>query len=368
MTGDEHGLDGVDGGVMRGEDVCDKEVRKGVIKRSFECAERQANFTLSALRVKKDRPRRAQEPEPTASCRELREHRTLNSTLSKYRVDMPVSSSTFIPTINAITSSQDLQWMLQPTVITAMSSPRHRLHPYDNPGLLSHTRPGVIRSVGEAQVRCKRNEQLSPEEEEKRKLRRERNKMAAAKCRSRRRELTDRLQGETEKLEEEKAGLQKEIETLQLEKDKLELVLVSHKPICQLAHTDQSHNPDPNPLSPSGYQALGAVVVKQEPLDDLNEQEVAPSTHKTPSSIIKPTSYEGRVLGMYCLDGNGASAPAVTATTSAFTPTSASSMIRRPGPPEQDSLSSGPEAKSTARSQCSGHQDQACSSPTLMPL
>ncbi|EDL02869.1 FBJ osteosarcoma oncogene, isoform CRA_a, partial [Mus musculus] len=37
-------------------------------------------------------------------------------------------------------------------------------------------------------------EQLSPEEEEKRRIRRERNKMAAAKCRNRRRELTDTLQ------------------------------------------------------------------------------------------------------------------------------------------------------------------------------
>ncbi|KAG7278346.1 hypothetical protein CRUP_024591 [Coryphaenoides rupestris] len=35
---------------------------------------------------------------------------------------------------------------------------------------------------------------MTPEEEEKRRVRRERNKMAAAKCRNRRRELTDRLQ------------------------------------------------------------------------------------------------------------------------------------------------------------------------------
>lgn len=36
--------------------------------------------------------------------------------------------------------------------------------------------------------------QISPEEEEKRRVRRERNKQAAAKCRNRRRELTDTLQ------------------------------------------------------------------------------------------------------------------------------------------------------------------------------
>jgi len=37
--------------------------------------------------------------------------------------------------------------------------------------------------------------QLTPEEEEKRRVRRERNKLAAAKCRNRRRELTEMLQG-----------------------------------------------------------------------------------------------------------------------------------------------------------------------------
>lgn len=168
----------------------------------------------------------------------------------KYRVDMPGSSSAFIPTINAITTSQDLQWMVQPTVITSMSNPYSRSHPYglsvpSGPSLLGHTaltRPGVIRSIGDARGRRKRDEQvcalfclnfkkrvvilffkhieqcsvlylinrrqepflysslslciqLTPEEEEKRRVRRERNKLAAAKCRNRRRELTEMLQG-----------------------------------------------------------------------------------------------------------------------------------------------------------------------------
>ncbi|MEQ2266375.1 Fos- antigen 2, partial [Xenotaenia resolanae] len=124
------------------------------------------------------------------------------SNYQKYRVDMPGSNSAFIPTINAITTSQDLQWMVQPTVITSMSNPYSRSHPYghhltNGPGLLSHNtlaRPGVIRSTGDLRRR-KREEQLTPEEEEKRRVRRERNKLAAAKCRNRRRELTEMLQG-----------------------------------------------------------------------------------------------------------------------------------------------------------------------------
>ncbi|KAJ3613083.1 hypothetical protein NHX12_019339 [Muraenolepis orangiensis] len=125
------------------------------------------------------------------------------STYQKYRVDMPGSNSAFIPTINAITTSQDLQWMVQPTVITSMSNPYSRAHPYSHhltsallgPNTLA--RPGVIRSIGDTRSRRKRDEQLTPEEEEKRRVRRERNKLAAAKCRNRRRELTEMLQGDT---------------------------------------------------------------------------------------------------------------------------------------------------------------------------
>uniref|UniRef100_K7FE20 FosB proto-onco, AP-1 transcription factor subunit n=1 Tax=Pelodiscus sinensis TaxID=13735 RepID=K7FE20_PELSI len=80
--------------------------------------------------------------------------------------------------------------------------------------------------------------QLTPEEEEKRRVRRERNKLAAAKCRNRRRELTDRLQAETDQLEEEKAGLESEIAELQKEKDRLEFVLVAHKPSCKIPYED----------------------------------------------------------------------------------------------------------------------------------
>ncbi|XP_040437471.1 LOW QUALITY PROTEIN: protein fosB-like, partial [Falco naumanni] len=79
---------------------------------------------------------------------------------------------------------------------------------------------------------------LTPEEEEKRRVRRERNKLAAAKCRNRRRELTDRLQAVSTSREEEKAELESEIAELQKEKDRLEFVLVAHAPACKLPYED----------------------------------------------------------------------------------------------------------------------------------
>lgn len=82
---------------------------------------------------------------------------------------MPGSGSAFIPTINAITTSQDLQWMVQPTVITSMSSPYSRSHPYSHPlpplsSVAGHTalqRPGVIKTIGTTVGRRRRDEQVS---------------------------------------------------------------------------------------------------------------------------------------------------------------------------------------------------------------
>ncbi|XP_068172582.1 protein FosB isoform X2 [Antennarius striatus] len=175
--------------------------------------------------------------------------------------EMPGS---FVPTVTAITTSQDLQWMVQPTLVssqasgqsgstgtTTMTQPVSLVDPYDMPGPSYSSgsaftppssdpgpAPGPIRH-SRTRSRRAREESLTPEEEEKRRVRRERNKLAAAKCRNRRRELTDRLQSETDILEEEKAELEAEISELQKEKERLEFVLVAHQPTCKIQYQDQ---------------------------------------------------------------------------------------------------------------------------------
>ncbi|KAG9268867.1 fos-related antigen 2 isoform X1 [Astyanax mexicanus] len=306
------------------------------------------------------------------------------SSYQKYRVDMPGSSSAFIPTINAITTSQDLQWMVQPTVITSMSNPYTRSHPYglpvsSGPGLLSHSalaRPGVIRSIGDARGRRKRDEQLTPEEEEKRRVRRERNKLAAAKCRNRRRELTEMLQGETEKLEEEKADLQKEIETLQKEKDKLEFMLVAHNPVCKLPPDERHHSSLPQQCAPlpltmrSGlgsqvtHRSLNPVVVKLEPMEDDDDEDEGKSQH----SVIKPICLGG---GIYCSDGDSLNTPVVGASTPVSTPGNPSLIFTYPSilEPESPSPSSESCSKAHRRSSSSGDQSSdSLNSPTLLAL
>ncbi|XP_024268226.1 protein fosB isoform X3 [Oncorhynchus tshawytscha] len=195
-------------------------------------------------------------------------------------VDMPGS---FVPTVTAITSSQDLQWMVQPTLISSQASGQSGtqsvslVDPYDLPGPSyssgsgftptgSETpeqgpAPGPIRQ-SRTRSRRVRDESVSddgdvgvfltPEEQEKRRVRRERNKLAAAKCRNRRRELTDRLQGETDILEEEKSELEAEISELQKEKERLEFVLVAHEPSCKIPYQEQ--------------QASGSTQLQHQPL------------------------------------------------------------------------------------------------------
>ncbi|KAL3216192.1 hypothetical protein MRX96_006397 [Rhipicephalus microplus] len=84
--------------------------------------------------------------------------------------------------------------------------------------------------------RPNRNEKLSPEEEERRRIRRERNKLAAARCRKRRMDHTNSLIKETEELEEAKNKLQQEMAALRSEKENLEFLLEAHKASCKIPH------------------------------------------------------------------------------------------------------------------------------------
>ncbi|KAL4237690.1 bZIP Maf transcription factor [Mactra antiquata] len=79
-----------------------------------------------------------------------------------------------------------------------------------------------------------REDEISPEEAARRNIRRERNKIAAAKCRQRRVDHTNLLLNETEKLEQEQQSIEQEIQALQQEKDQLEFILQAHSPICKL--------------------------------------------------------------------------------------------------------------------------------------
>ncbi|XP_061699749.1 protein c-Fos-like [Syngnathoides biaculeatus] len=178
----------------------------------------------------------------------------------------------FVPTVTAISSSPDFQWMVQPTIITSVSpSPGcERANEPQRSRQATPAREG--RNKGKNAARKAKAEQLSPEEEEKKRIRRERNKMAAAKCRNRRRELTDTLQAETDKLEEEKASLETEIANLLKEKERLEFILATHKSVCQLsegvAFQDSPGSPE-IPPSPEDDQLPDDGIQEAPSLQDM---------------------------------------------------------------------------------------------------
>ncbi len=75
-------------------------------------------------------------------------------------------------------------------------------------------------------------ENLTPEEEDRRKLRRERNRVAASRCREKRRERTYVLVKETDQLESNNQVLIREIQQLESERQELLTILSSHQQTC----------------------------------------------------------------------------------------------------------------------------------------
>ncbi|CAG9789050.1 unnamed protein product [Diatraea saccharalis] len=105
---------------------------------------------------------------------------------------------------------------------------------------------------------------LSPEEEERRKIRRERNKMAAARCRKRRLDHTNELQEETDKLEEKKRALEDELRRLSADREHLQSVLQHHLGSCRLrAPPTPPSPPSPPDVKPYLYD------YRSEPADDV---------------------------------------------------------------------------------------------------
>ncbi|KAG8003950.1 Fos-related antigen 2 [Nibea albiflora] len=220
-------------------------------------------------------------------------------------------TSQFVPSLNAITTNQDLQWLVQPSLMHPPGPSRSPVPPYPTVtgarplGQAPHhshlLRPGVIRAAANTTTSTRRrnDEHLSQEEIERRRVRRERNKLAAAKCRNRRRELTDTLQNETDLLEDEKSRLQKEIANLQKEKDRLELVLEAHRPICKIEESDSDSDPNPSisslggiKMEPEDHGGPGPSAKLPTKMEKPKPKITIPSKHAAPSTSAVVTESE----------------------------------------------------------------------------
>ncbi|XP_011140273.1 transcription factor kayak isoform X2 [Harpegnathos saltator] len=134
----------------------------------------------------------------------------------------------------------------QPTPAQTQNTAAHHLPPTTTLIESQQTQPqqqSARRNMGGR--RPNRTVGMTPEEEARRQIRRERNKMAAARCRKRRMDHTNALIEETKGLEEKKQSLQEEISNLQQLKNELELLLDAHRAVCRLRSTSP---PDVKPV------------------------------------------------------------------------------------------------------------------------
>ncbi|XP_059611683.1 transcription factor kayak isoform X2 [Phlebotomus argentipes] len=128
---------------------------------------------------------------------------------------------------------------------------------------------------------------LSPEEEEKRKIRRERNKLAAARCRKRRVDHTNELTDEVNGLEKKKQDLQSDIQALQQQKEELEFLLESHRAHCRL----KGRSCSPLDVKPHATMLELCDRIKSEPVDvdgPPSPKRVLLSQAANPDVIILP--------------------------------------------------------------------------------
>jgi len=130
--------------------------------------------------------------------------------------------------------------------------------PYRHAPQIPETKPSVSGSGGR---RVKEEFLLDPEEMEKRRIRRERNKLAAARCRKRRVDQIESLQNEVDEWEERKRLLQEEIASLQQQKNDFQFILDAHKSVCKQENSQNSIGAVVTPPTISGPK----VVVKSEP-------------------------------------------------------------------------------------------------------
>jgi len=115
-----------------------------------------------------------------------------------------------------------------------------------------------------------------PEEAEKRAMRRDRNRLAAAKCRKRRLDQIESLQLEVDAWEQRNKKLEAEMAALRAEKEEMAFVLAAHQTTCRL-QTD----------------SVASVEVKIEPQPLVQEPQYivnVPQTQGTPSKPARPVS------------------------------------------------------------------------------
>ena len=129
-------------------------------------------------------------------------------------------------------------------------------------------------------------DELTPQEVERLKIRRERNKAAAARCRKRRVDQIESLTAEVEQWEAKKRILEETIVQLRMQKDELEYILTQHRSECKLGMVDQQSLPVAIKSEPVIVEPVEQFyIVQPEPQPFAASQERGGPKPKRPLSL-----------------------------------------------------------------------------------
>lgn len=119
--------------------------------------------------------------------------------------------------------------------------------------------------------RAKIDTSLDPQEQERIRVRRLRNKEAAARCRQRRLDLISKLSDEVEGWEDQKKRLEDEIQSLRAQKEELEFILQTHQQNCTFINNNNQNQQQKLQNIPV-YMAVKSephVIVQQQPVEPV---------------------------------------------------------------------------------------------------
>merc|ERR1712062_712376 len=168
---------------------------------------------------------------------------------------------------------------------------------------------------GRANKRKAEEELLDPEEDEKRKMRRNRNRLAAARCRQKRLDQIETLQVEVNNWEIKNRSLEEEVAALKADKEELQYILAAHRNSCSLQVKVEPATEEESPVFVQVQPSLETVKPQRPgslsliPVNNIEGVSIdTPSngilsfstlldgkTGLTPTTILSPTSLWGPV-------------------------------------------------------------------------
>merc|ERR1711913_241241 len=168
---------------------------------------------------------------------------------------------------------------------------------------------------GRANKRKAEEELLDPEEDEKRKMRRNRNRLAAARCRQKRLDQIETLQVEVNNWEKKNRSLEEEVAALKADKEELQYILAAHRNSCSLQVKVEPATEEESPAFVQVQPSLETVKPQRPgslsliPVNNIEGVSIdTPSngilsfntlldgkTGLTPTTILSPTSLWGPV-------------------------------------------------------------------------